>query len=135
MEFICPVCGHMVDSPQHELGCKESDIMDRNYKSSNPGVPITVNVDEWMKQAHGPRATPKPAEQEHLQARSKRQEEIERAKIELRDYKENYLARNERAARQAKLSIEKSECTECGRTEFFYKDDYMCYQCREKLDA
>ena len=134
MEYVCPVCGYTVDNPAHELGCKESVNMDKKfYGSSNPGQPITVNVDEWMKQAHGPRAAPKPAEQEQLQR--PKPEEVERARQELRNYKENYLARNERAARQAKLTPDKHECTECGRTEYFYKDDYMCYMCREKLDA
>lgn len=107
----------------------------RNYRSGNPGQPITVNVDEWMKQAHGPAATPKPVEQEFPKPHKERQEEIRKARQEQANYKENYLARNERAARQAKLTEDKHECSECERTEYFYKDDYMCYQCREKLDA
>lgn len=51
------------------------------------------------------------------------------------EYRENYLARKIRLARQAKLGVEQQECAECGRTDFHYKDDYMCHLCREKLDA
>lgn len=97
--------------------------MPREYKPSQPLAPISVNVDEWMAKAHGPKAIVKPTTQV----------EVDQLKAELREYKENYLDRNERMARQAALTPDKLECTECGRTEHFYKDDYICYQCREKL--
>lgn len=120
---------------------KKSDNMDKdrpdlkNYTSGNPVGSISVNIDEWMKQAHGPAATPKSVEQEFPKPQKERQEEIRKAREAQAEYKENYLVRNERIARQANLTDDKHECSECGKTEFFYKDDYMCYQCRERLDA
>jgi hypothetical protein len=39
-----------------------------------------------------------------------------------------HLAGKERAA---KLDGEARECSECGETRQHFKDDYICYQCRE----
>lgn len=119
---------------------KKSDNMDKDrpdlkkYSSGVPQGPISVNINDWMEKAHGPRV-PKPTEQEVPPTRAQQEKAIQEAREAIKQYKERHTSHTEHAARKASLTDSQQECSECGCTEYFYKDDYLCYRCREILDA
>lgn len=98
-----------------------SDI-DR-WSSSVQRQPITINVDDWMSGKLRPVSTTSP--EELIEA-------VERAK----EMSSRLISLGEVRQKRSKFGDkEAQECSECGLTEFHYIDDYICFKCRDKLEA
>lgn len=78
---------------------------------------ITVNVDEWLQDRQQPRTTT-------TEVQEMAQDQIE-----------EWHAKNERRARESLLAAELAECSECGKMERSYHNDYICYRCRDELES
>jgi len=107
--------------------------MSRSEKYRTPVVhkEISVNINDWMtsrQQVFNPNG---PAQAGVVRETMTTEELI----FEAEKRQEAWLE-SERMSRLAdKLEASAVECSECGQTERPYKEDYLCYKCRDKLDA
>lgn len=106
---------------------------------SDSPKPITVNVDDWLKErqagpsgltypgAVGPSTTP---DQIQLPADAS-PEERERVRALQEELREKWRIREEVAEREHLLDNTSRECVECHTSRRHYRDDYICYKCRD----
>lgn len=93
------------------------------------GKPRTINVDEWLrdnergKVIHNPPVIKRPSIPQQRDAVNYQKE-----------LQKNWHTYHENQAREPRLEGEAKECSECGTIERYYKDDYMCFKCRDTLD-
>lgn len=92
---------------------------------------IRVNVDKWREDRAGGVT---PTHTIHLPriVSDEERENIERQQAVLQD---RWLKSQEITVRREKLDSEKVECVECGVTRERYKEDYICFRCRDKLEG
>ena len=109
----CPKC-NMTGHPSYQPG---------------PGPAITVDVEKWLKERHNPGGGLKyPPEQAPRTASPADKERVRQTQEELR---ERWQEREELAEREHLLDNEPRECVECSATRQHYKNDYICYRCRD----
>lgn len=102
----------------------------KDWESSDPQKPITVNVDDWLANRSGLPPSGIPAPKVEITPT-----EIEQAKRERRDLREMMLKAAQEAQKAAEVEKENRDCSECGQNNAHYIDDYMCIYCRGKLNA
>lgn len=85
--------------------------------------PISVNIDDWLKTNGGNRKLL----QQNTTAAEVEEMVHERA--------QQWMDEQDKRRREPLLADEKQECADCGEFRRPYKDDYICYECRDRLDA
>lgn len=104
---------------------------------TEPPKSITVNIDDWLAERQASAQGLKfPAQAPTIQLPATAATPEEQAVIleEQRRIKERWMATQELEVRKGKLVEGTPECVECGEQRQQYKDDYVCYRCRDKME-
>lgn len=83
-------------------------------------APISVNVDDWLKQ--------------RTQGPPQVSITVEEAAEQVATLSHDMLILEHERQLAVELDSVARECVECGDTRKHFKDDYMCWQCREARD-
>jgi hypothetical protein len=97
--------------------------------SKEPEGVRTVNINEWFKQRHERHVYKRP------EVKLPTPDEIEAAKEQQAVLADRFAELHAARVLADRLEGGPRECSNCGQTERFYKEDYVCYQCRDRLDA
>lgn len=92
------------------------------------GTPRTINVDKWLNDNQSGKHVPVPPRI----VRPVNNPDVAKHRAKLRDTWGDYQTV---MAREAKLEPKPQECSECGKTERCYINDYMCFVCRDALEG
>jgi hypothetical protein len=90
-----------------------------------PNKPITVNVKQFLEDRMGNKSYVDPT-MTTVKPMSKVDMEAMRKKWEMRE---------KTRALEEKLDYSYIDCPECGQQQRPYKLDYVCFQCRDTMDA
>jgi hypothetical protein len=105
--------------------------------SDKPPQPITIDVNQWLAERQNPGGglqypTSRAPHPDQIRApenaSAEEREQFRRTQEELR---ERWQEREEIAEREHLLDNAPRECVECLATRRHYKDDYVCYRCRD----
>lgn len=84
---------------------------------------ITVDINDWMNERRtrgGATCTTNVTVDDLIDEAEERQAQ--------------WLHRKRMVELETLLAEGAHECSDCGKVERFYKDDYMCYQCRDRME-
>lgn len=110
-----------------------------DYRNRNSREPITVNVDKWLEDRQPlpgksglayPGTTHAHPDQIQLPANAT-PEERKRVKELQEELRQEWAVREELAQREHLLDNTPRECVECFVSRRHYREDYMCYRCRD----
>lgn len=96
--------------------------MSREYEAPKPGHTKTINVNDWLANSQSGGQVVRPGSRDNVYA----------SQEELKNHWQEVMLERERGP---KLEAGTKECSECNKTERYYKDDYMCYKCRDNLEG
>lgn len=98
-------------------------------ENPTPRPVLTVNIKEWLEKRNIGGVQPQPTVQIPDMASYATVEEYQEKLAEA------YVKQQTERQRASKLEAKAKECGECSQVEKHYRDDYMCYACRDRLDA
>jgi hypothetical protein len=104
-----------------------------------PRESITVDVNKWLEERQNPGgglkypgSEPRPhPDQIHLPSDASVEERKKLLSVQ-EDLREQWQEREELAQRAHLLDNAPRECVECSDSRMHYKNDYICYRCRDK---
>lgn len=123
--------------------CGKSDCPKCSFSGGAKGD-ITVNIDDWLKERQAgpsgltfpgtlphPPGEPSHPDQVRLPANATPQERAE-ARAMQEKLRKRWQEREELAEREHLLDNTPRECVECSALRRHYKNDYVCYRCRDE---
>jgi hypothetical protein len=96
-----------------------------DYQPPVTHQPITVNVDDWLGARQADRG---------LLQQPRVDVSVEQLQEEAEQRQEQWFAAQQERLREHQLEVNAVECSNCDQLERPYKNDYLCYNCRDALD-
>lgn len=96
---------------------------------------ISVNIDDWLEQKQTPKEPGPPVIVHPVQVQlpaNATPEDRKKARAEQARLRAEWEEREELAEREHLLDNESKECVECSAQRRHYKNDYVCYRCRDE---
>ena len=100
------------------------------FSESRRGKDISVNINDWLNRQHNPHD-----HWRHSSGVVGEEKTVEELIDEADRRQEDWLEAERLRVLEEKLEGEAISCGECSLEERPYKNDYLCFKCRDKMES